>query len=67
MEQEQKKDTREPQLVQRSFPEFEQLKSDMISKNQKLIRYRQMMYKLATGHEESQIDIEGTEHSSVSK
>lgn len=36
-----------PQSIQRSFPEYDQLISDLIEVNQKLIEYRKMMYKLS--------------------
>jgi len=36
----------EPQVLQRNFPDFDELKADMLSVNKKLIAYRKAMQKL---------------------
>lgn len=38
-----------PQDIQQSFPNFEELKADMLKVNERLMRYRQQMHKLVTG------------------
>lgn len=38
-----------PQDIQKEFPEYEELKNDLISINNCLIEYREMMYKLISG------------------
>ena len=50
-------DTDEPQLIQRKYPKHDELLADLLTINAKLIRYRQMMYELATGDREDTTDI----------
>lgn len=40
---------RNPQDIQKSFPEYEQLEKDMLSVNRHLIGYRKKMYQLISG------------------
>ena len=37
-----------PQDIQKSFPHYEELKADLETVNQRLIRYREKMYELVT-------------------
>ena len=48
----------EPQVLQTQFPRFDDLSSDLMTINTKLIAYRKKMYELATGDKEVVIDIE---------
>lgn len=50
-----KNDTQEPQVIQREYPKYDLLVSDMKRVNKNLIEYRKIMYKLATNKEEPDI------------
>ena len=56
-------DTDEPQLMQRKFPKHDELLTDLLTINAKLIRYRKVMYELATGDLEDTIDIDSRSNS----
>lgn len=45
-------DSRDPQVVQRNFPQYEHLTDNMLLVNKSLIECRKEMYRLATGNEE---------------
>ena len=57
------KDIREPQNIQRDYPQYDLLVADMKKVNLKLIEYRKAMYKLATGCEEPGIFSQGSNSS----
>ena len=50
-------DTREPQVIQKDFPKYQELIDDLLRINTKLVRYRRAMYELATGDPEDTIAI----------
>ena len=50
-------DTGEPQMIQRKFPKYDELLADLLTINARLIRYRKVMYELATGDQEGTIEI----------
>ena len=51
-------DSREPQVIQQEFPKYEELITDLLAINAKLINYRRAMYELATGDPEDTMDID---------
>ena len=50
-------DITDPQSIQQKFPKYDDLMSDLLAINAKLIEYRKAMYELATGDPESVIAI----------
>ena len=51
-------DSRDPQVIQQEFPKYEELITDLLAINAKLIKYRRAMYELATGDPEDTMDID---------
>lgn len=51
-------DTREPQVIQKDYPKHQEQIDDLLRINAKLVRYRRVMYELATGDPEDTIAID---------
>ena len=43
----QKEDTRSPQEIQKDFPEYDSLVSDLLQTNSRMIEYKKLMYQIA--------------------
>lgn len=55
-------DSRDPQVVQRNFPQYDQLTNNMLLVNRSLIECRKEMYRLATGSSEPNFFKKSDEH-----
>ena len=55
-------DSRDPQVVQKGFPQYDQLSNNMLLVNRSLIECRREMYRLATGSSEPNFFKKSDEH-----